>query len=110
MSYSVKGTNITMTRGDTFSADICIYQPNGKPYNLVEGDVVQFAMKKSAKDTDILILKDIPIKTMKLVLDPDDTKELDFGTYVYDIQLQKITGEVYTFITKSYLTLTEEVG
>lgn len=49
MSYSVKGTNITMTRGDTFSADICIYQPNGKPYNLVEGDVVQFAMKKIGK-------------------------------------------------------------
>ena len=44
-----------MTRGDTFSADICIYQPNEKPYNLVEGDVVQFAMKKSAKDTTILI-------------------------------------------------------
>lgn len=47
---------------------------------------------------------------MKLVLNPDDTKDLDFGTYVYDIQLQKTTGEVYTFITKSYLTLTEEVG
>ena len=102
MSYSVKGTNITMTRGDTFSADICIYQPNGKPYNLAKDDVIQFAMKKSAKD--------IPIETMKLVLNPDDTKELDFGTYVYDIQLQKTTGEVYTFITKSYLTLTEEVG
>ena len=110
MSYSVKGTNITMTRGDTFSADICVYQPNGKPYNLVEGDAIQFAMKKSAKDTTVLILKDIPIKTMKLVLNPDDTKELDFGTYVYDIQLQKATGEVYTFITTSYLTLTEEVG
>lgn len=110
MSYSVKGTNITMTRGDTFSADICIYQPNGKPYNLAKDDVIQFAMKKSAKDTTILILKDISIDTMKLVLNPDDTKDLDFGTYVYDIQLQKTTGEVYTFITKSYLTLTEEVG
>lgn len=110
MSYSVKGTNITMTRGDTFSADICIYQPNGKPYNLAKDDVIQFAMKKSAKDTTILILKDISIETMKLVLNPDDTKDLDFGTYVYDVQLQKTTGEVYTFITKSYLTLTEEVG
>ena len=99
-----------MTRGDTFSADICIYQPNGKPYNLAKDDVIQFAMKKSAKDTTILILKDISIETMKLVLNPDDTKDLDFGTYVYDIQLQKTTGEVYTFITKSYLTLTEEVG
>lgn len=110
MSYSIKGTSISMTRGDTFSADICIYQANGKPYNLIEGDAVQFAMKKTAKDPTVLILKNIPIETMKLVLNPEDTKELDFGTYVYDIQLQKATGEVCTFITKSYLTLTEEVG
>lgn len=105
MSYSVKGTNVTITRGDAFSANICIYQPNGKLYNLVEGDIVQFAMKKSTKDTTILILKDIPKETMKLVLNPDDTKELDFGTYMYDIQLKKATGEVHTFITKSYFTV-----
>lgn len=49
MNYSVKGTNITMTRGDTFSADICIYQPNGKPYNLAKDDVIQFDMKNRQK-------------------------------------------------------------
>lgn len=109
MSYSVKGTSITMTRGDSFAADIGIFQPNGKPYCPKEGDVIRFAMKQSVKDETCLILKEIPIETMRLVLEPSDTKDLPFGSYVYDIQLTKSTGEVDTFITKSTITLTEEV-
>lgn len=109
MSYSVKGTTITLTRGDSFAADIDIFQPNGHPYIPIEGDSIRFAMKKTVKDEEPLILKDIPIDTLKLTLDPEDTKDLDFGNYIYDIQLTKSTGEVDTFITKSTLILTEEV-
>lgn len=109
MSYSVKGTTITLTRGDTFAANIGIIQPNGDPYIPSEGDSIRFAMKGSTKDDEVLILKEIPIETMRLVLDSEDTKDLEFGNYVYDIQLTKSTGEVDTFITKSTLVLTEEV-
>lgn len=109
MSYSVKGTTISLTRGDSFAADIGIFQPNGDPYIPSEGDRIRFAMKKNAKEKTVLILRDIPIDTLRLVLFPEDTKDLDFGTYVYDIQLTKCNGEVDTFITKSTLILTEEV-
>lgn len=109
MSYSVKGTSITLTRGDSFAADIGIIQPDGAPYIPSEGDQIRFAMKRNVKDEEVLILREIPIETMRLVLTPEDTKELEFGSYVYDIQLTKSTGEVDTFITKSTLTLTEEV-
>lgn len=109
MSYSVKGTSITLTRGDSFAADIGIIQPDGEPYIPSEGDQIRFAMKRNVKDEEVLILREIPIETMRLVLAPEDTKELEFGSYVYDIQLTKSTGEVDTFITKSTLTLTEEV-
>lgn len=109
MSYSVKGTTITLTRGDSFAATISISQPNGYPYVPSPGDSIRFAMKRNIKDKDVLIYKNIPIDTLKLILDPEDTKDLEFGSYVYDIQLIKSTGEVDTFITKSTLTLTEEV-
>ncbi len=109
MSYSVKGTTITLTRGDSFAADVGIFQPNGEPYTLSPGDSVRFAMKQSIKDKECLILKEIPIQTMRLVLEPEDTKHLPFGSYIYDIQLTKSNGEVDTFITKSTLTITEEV-
>ena len=111
MSYTVKKTAITLTRGDTFKAQISITDKDGNPYEIQEGDSVRFAMKKnySDPDTEVLIVKDIPTDTLILTLLPADTKDLAFGTYVYDIQLTTAAGEIDTFITKASLTLTEEV-
>ena len=71
----------------------------------------RFAMKKDYDDpdTEVLIVKDIPTNTLILQLDPEDTKDLPFGTYVYDIQLTNSSGEVDTFITKAFFVITEEV-
>lgn len=109
MSYSVQGTTITLTRGDTFMALVSIAQSDGSPYLPIEGDTVRFAMKSSYTEEEPLLVKDIPIETMKLVLEPEDTKTLAFGKYVYDVQLTKVTGEVDTFITKGIIKITEEV-
>lgn len=109
MSYSVSGTTITLTRGDTFMANISINKQDDTPYTPVEGDSVRFAMKSSYEDAEPVLVKNIPIDTMRLIFEPDDTKELPFGQYVYDVQLTKASGEVDTFITKAKLKLTEEV-
>ena len=109
MSYSVLGTTITLTRGDTFMADITINKQDNTPYIPVEGDSVRFAMKCSYEDAEPILTKDIPNDSLKLILEPKDTKELAFGQYIYDIQLTKASGEVDTFITKAKLKLTEEV-
>ena len=109
MSYNVSGTTITLTRGDTFMALITITDSENNPYMPVEGDSIRFAMKATYADEEPLMIKDIPIDTMKLILEPEDTKKLAFGKYVYDIQLTKATGEVDTFITKAKINLTEEV-
>lgn len=109
MSFKVKGNTITLTRGDSFAATVGIFYPDGREYTPKRGDQIRFAMKKSVGDKEPLIVKEIPIQTKRLVLEPEDTKPLSFGTYVYDIQLTKANGEVDTFITKSNLVLTEEV-
>ena len=109
MSYNVSGTTITLTRGDTFMALITITDSENNPYMPVEGDTIRFAMKATYADEEPLLVKDIPIDTMKLVLEPEDTKHLAFGKYVYDIQLTIATGEVDTFITKAKINITEEV-
>lgn len=109
MSYSIKGTTITLTRGDTFIAQIELTDPDGNPYTPVDGDAITFAAKRSFADAATLIFKPVPIDTMKLILEPEDTKPLDFGQYVYDIQIVRATGEVDTFITKAKLIITEEV-
>ena len=109
MSYSVSGTTITLTRGDTFMADITINKQDNTPYIPVEGDSVRFAMKRSYEDAESVLAKNIPIDTMRLIFEPEDTKKLSFGQYIYDVQLTKASGEVDTFIAKAKLKLTEEV-
>lgn len=109
MSYSIKNTSITLTRGDTLKLQVSIYNEDGEPYIPEVTDVIRFAMKKDYDDQTPLILKVIPNDTMMLVLEPIDTKSRPFGKYVYDIQLTNGSGEVDTFITKAQLNLTEEV-
>lgn len=110
MSFRVQGNTIYLTRGDTFKAVITISNPDGSTYTPQEGDSIRFAMKAEIDDeADVLIWRDIPIDTLLLVIYPQDTKELGYGTYFYDIQITKANGDVDTFITKSKLKLTEEV-
>lgn len=109
MSHSISYTTIILTRGDTLTVDISIYDSAGNPYTPAEGDSVRFAMKRSCRDPIPLLVKEIPIDTLQLRIEPEDTKQLDFGEYVYDIQLTKANGDVDTFITKAKFKLTEEV-
>lgn len=116
MSCIIDGTSITLTRGDTMNVKVDI-KKDGEVYTPESGDQVRFAVKhkilKANKmgyiDDDPLILKDIPIDTMILSLDPEDTKDLAFDTYVYDIELTFADGAVDTFIAKAKFKLTEEV-
>ncbi len=110
MSFKVtKNNTIYLTRGDTFKAVLTITNPDGTEYTPVEGETVRFALKEDVYDDKCLILKEIPLDTMILIINPEETKELDFGEYVYDIQITRNNGDVDTFITASKLKLTAEV-
>ena len=113
--YRVDGTTITMTRGDTLLLQVGILQDN-EPYAPVEGDKVRFAVKTQLnskgtefKDAEPLINKEIPIDTLILELNPNDTKHLPFGQYTYDIEITFANGVVDTFICDSTLILAPEV-
>lgn len=111
-----KNNTIEMTRGDTLLVHVAL-TVDGEPYEPAEGDSIRFAVKsndmdikKTAfRDSTPLIVRDIPTDTLLLRLDPEDTKALAFGDYVYDIQLTRSNGFVNTFIADSRLTLLREV-
>lgn len=109
MSYAVKKNNITLTRGDTFKAQIFIKDKEGNMYTPEEGDIIEFGMKRDYEEEELLIRKVVPNDTLILRIEPEDTKSLPFGEYVYDMQLTKGNGDVMTFITKARLILSEEV-
>ncbi len=116
MSSVIKGTSITLTRGDSLRVKITIIL-DGEEYTPEYGDQVRFAVKHPTmnskqtqyKDVQPLLLKTIPIDTMILELQPNDTKSFDFGTYVYDLQITFSDGTVCTFITQAVFKLTPEV-
>lgn len=111
MSFSVSGTKITMTRGDTARFNVAIkYQANGVTYHPAETDRIRFSVKKYLSDKSPIIVKEVPVLSMILVIDPQDTENLSFGIYHYDMELVKENGDTETFITDSVLELTSEVS
>lgn len=99
MSSTVNGTVITLTRGDTFISDLTIVDPSGENYIPTEGETVRFEMRKYKTDREAILAIDIPIASLQLRLAPEQTENLPFGRYVYDISLTKVNGDVDTFIT-----------
>lgn len=115
--YSISGTTIKLTRGDTLSAEITVM--NGEEvYVPAQGDEINFYLKHNKMDSGKtqyidqtpLITKGVPTGTMLLTLDPDDTKDLAFGDYVYDLEMTFANGDVDTFINNAKFTLIPEVG
>lgn len=115
--YSISGTSIKLTRGDTLSAEITVMNGD-EVYTPSSGDQINFYLKHNKMDSgktqyideNPLITKGVPIGTMTLTLEPTDTAELPFGDYVYDLEMTFSNGDVDTFINNAKFTLIPEVG
>ena len=107
----INSTNntIEMTRGDTLRLYLTLKDGEGNVYTPSENDSIRFAMKKRYADTTPLILKAIPNDTLCLYLAPEDTKDLNYGEYLYDMEITYADGDVDTFIDRAKFRLTEEV-
>lgn len=112
--YKLKGTRISLIRGDTLVLGIEI-ERNGEPYEIQPDDVIRFALKRAAMkkdrtdfiDNTPLVTKIIPNDTLTLRLESEDTAKLPFGNYSYDIQLTMGDGTVDTFISDTLELLAE---
>ena len=108
MSHSISGNDITLTRGDSLFLQLALSK-NGEPYTPAQGSVIRFAMKLKYTDEDPVLVKLVPIDTLLLEIEPEDTSDLIMKkTYVYDIQLTDENGYVDTFISGTF-TIGEEV-
>lgn len=99
---------ITLTRGDTASITVNLTDSTGAEYEMQSGDTLVLSLKKHVADTDVAFQKTSTTNTFNII--PEDTKELEFIDYVYDIALITVSGEVYTVVPKDTFTIGEEVG
>lgn len=85
MAYKIKRNRIQLVRGDTFRAKLTLQDKAGKLYIPTADDEVLFTVKQNAMTDKVLI--QVRVENGEVVLNPSDTEGLDFGSYVYDVQL-----------------------
>ena len=108
----IKGTNISMTRGDSEAIKVTVKDTLGNIVPLVTGDTIYFTVRENLLSPTKIIEKIITefVDGQALItIHPQDTNDLRFLSYVYDIQLTKENGAVKTIIPPSHLTITGEV-
>lgn len=105
----VSNNKITLTRGDTCRIKLSLKDSSGNDFVPDDGDVIRFAAKRYYTDPEPVIYIIVPNDTLILEIKPEDTKNLDFGTYVYDMQITFADGTIDTFVSKSMLRIEEEV-
>lgn len=101
----LNGSNISMVRGDSESLTVTCSTP------FSAGDTVYLTVREDA-ESDIAMQKivtEFPDGTAVFIIEPDDTEGLDFGNYVYDIQVTWAGGVVKTLVGPARFRLTEEV-
>ena len=107
----VKGTNLFMTRGDSESITVTCTK-NGTKVSFTSGDIIHFTMKKHINDRNFVLQKIITDFTDgKAIIEilPEDTKDLQFKKYVYDIQWTTTEGRVSTIVRPSEFTIGPEI-
>ena len=96
---------ITLTRGDTLTADIVI-----KNYQPCEDDTIKFALAKDYDRTEIIYETEIQWDKMVLIVPAEVTENLEYDEYYYSIRIVLSDGTVDTFINKGTLIITKTKG
>lgn len=106
--------DLEFTRGDTKKFKFRLRDKNKQPIELAPTDKLYLTAKKDPNSNAIIFQKTIgngiELKEdgyYHVTINPDDTNQLPYGTYGYDVQITTVTGKTKTFIV-STITLTEE--
>lgn len=105
---TVNGLSLEMTRGDSESITVTCDNHPFEP-----GDIVEMTVRKRASAEERAFYKRVEEfaedGSAVIAIEPEDTAELAFGNYMYDIQLTFADGTVSTIIKPNSFTLLEDV-
>lgn len=100
--------NIYLTRGDSAILELTILDEDGQTWTPAEGDKVIFCMKKAAINPAVLLKIEAVSGSTDIIINPEDTKELTPGQYIYDIHAELAGGDVYTVIADKIFEVGKE--
>lgn len=109
MLYVNQDGTIRLTRGDTARLEITITNSlTNEEYPLDPEDSLIFTIKKSVNDATALVKKELVGENI-FHLKPEDTATFSYRSYVYDVQLTRANGDVYTIIVPTTFEIMKEV-
>ena len=103
-----KNNEIEMTKGDTGRFEVNATSKDGIIYNFNAEDVITFSVKRNVFETEYILQKTIQ-DCNTITIEPSDTTSLAVGKYVYDMQINLVTGDVITVITPRRFEILAEV-
>lgn len=99
--FKIQDDFIYLTRGDT--AYITLELEDEEKFYV--GDIVTLSVKRKLKsETEYSLQKSMEVteegNSSVIKIEPEDTKNLDYGLYFYDIQLTRASnGDIFTIVT-----------
>ena len=106
----ITANKIEMSRGGSETLTVPLDDETG-PVALVTGDSVKFTVRRTASDTVKNISKTVTAFTNGLAfitIRPADTATMEFGWYVYDVEVTFVNGDVKTIVVGPFI-VSEEV-
>lgn len=94
--FTVQNNNISLIRGDSGAFAISVTDTDGNAVALTDGDVLTFTLRRTPRSPTIVLQKTITDGT--LTINPSDTQDMPFGSYVYDVELCRADGYTDTII------------
>lgn len=109
MLYIEANNKIRLTRGDTARFRIPITNlVNNIEYTIGSSDILYFTVKKNSKD-DTFLFQKTSIGSNLIHIRPEDTANLSFGKYKYDVEINTESGDVYTVVEPAIFEIMEEI-
>lgn len=85
MFYIDEENNIYLTRGDSATLELAIYDEDGEPYEPTQNDVIVLTIKSNVLNYDYKLRK--TFESLSLTITPEESEKLNFGTYFFDVRL-----------------------
>lgn len=104
--FNVNSNVISITRGDTGYITLALTK-DGEAYTMAAGDAAVLTVKKTVNDAAAVFAK--TFADNNIVIAPSDTSRLEYGDYVYDVQLTLANGDVNTVIAPHVFKILSEV-
>lgn len=81
----IDNNSIYLTRGDSATLELTVYDDEGKIYTPTENDVIVLTIKSNVLNNDYKLRK--TFESLRLVITSEESEKFNFGTYFFDVRL-----------------------